>query len=201
MIQRRRLLCRGVTPSRGFTLIELMITVLIAAILVLVGAPALGEFVADQRVRSVSSDIVADIAFARVKAIEESRRVFIERTGATWSNGWRIYVDQSNPPDNVYQVGVDVELKVFDGFAPGSMYVCSNVADFATDVSFRPDGRVWRSGAAAANDGIYIVDSMGDGVPATNTVGKVPLYKIRGLLFGTSGRVTVVRLNGVAAPC
>ena len=54
----------------------------------------LSEFVADQRVRTVASDIVGEIAFARAKAIEQSRRVYIERTGgAQWNNGWRIYVD------------------------------------------------------------------------------------------------------------
>lgn len=172
-----------------------MIVVAIVAILITIGAPALGEFVADQRVRTVSSDIVADIAFARAKAIEESRRVYIEKTGALWNNGWHVYVDQSNPPDEVYQAGVDQELKVFNGFPPGSMYVCSTLADFPTHVIFRPDGRVVRTIPAVANDGIYVVDTMGGGAVAKN--------KIRGLLFGTTGRVTVVKLNGTAppAPC
>jgi prepilin-type N-terminal cleavage/methylation domain-containing protein len=188
---------RWLGSARGFTLIELMIVVTIAAILITIGAPALGEFMADQRVRTAASDIAAEIAFARAKAIENSRRAFIERTGALWRNGWRVYVDLNNNGTPLLS-GFDAgeELKRFDGFpATGTMYVCSTVADFALNVILRPDGRVVRSAAsvATATDGIYVVDTMGGGPVAKN--------KIRQLLFGLSGRVTVVKLNGTAAPC
>ena len=167
-----------------------MIVVTIAAILITIGAPALGEFMADQRVRTAASDIAAEVSFARAKAIENSRRAYIERTGALWRNGWRVYVDLNNSG------GFDAneELKRFDGFpATGTMYVCSTVTDFATNVIFRPDGRVVRTVAAAATDGIYVVDTMGGGPVAKN--------KIRALQFGLSGRVTVVKLNGTVPPC
>lgn len=181
-------ICRH-RPSRGFTMIELMTVLVIAAIVVTLGAPALGEFMADQRVRTVASDIMAEIAFARAKALEESRRVFFERTGTTWAGGWRIYVDRNN--NSAYDAGE--ELKVFDGFPAGNMYLCSGVGEFATTVIFRPDGRVVRTSAPGANDGIFVVDTLGDAVLANN--------KIRGVLFGVSGRATVVRMNGVAPPC
>ena len=61
--------------ARGFTLIELLIVVTILGIFLTIGMPALSEFVADQRVKTVTSNIVADIAFARAKAIETGRRV------------------------------------------------------------------------------------------------------------------------------
>ena len=48
------------SPARGFTLVELMIVVTIAGILMLVGAPALSDFVADQRVRTVTAGIVPE---------------------------------------------------------------------------------------------------------------------------------------------
>jgi Tfp pilus assembly protein FimT len=143
-------------------------------------------------VRTTASDIVAEIAFARAKAIETSRRVYIERTGLLWSNGWRIYADLNN--SGTFDAGE--ELKRFDGLPPtGTMYVCAvaTAPDFATNMIFRPDGRVLRTTAVGANDGIYIVDTMGDAVLANN--------KIRGLLFGLSGRVTVVKMNGAAPPC
>jgi type IV fimbrial biogenesis protein FimT len=128
--------------ARGFTLIELMSVAAIAAILIAVGAPPLGEFMADQRVRSTASDFAAEIAFARAKAIENSRRAYIERTGGEWRNGWRVYVDLNN--SGGFDAGE--ELKRFEGFAPtGTLYVCSTVADFGAHLIFRPDGRVVRS--------------------------------------------------------
>ncbi len=174
---------------RGFTLIELMIVLLIAAILVAVGAPALGEFVADQRVRTVASDIAAEIAYARAKALEHNRRVFFERTGATWGGGWRIFVDLNN--DNNFDAGE--ELKVFNGFPAGSMYLCSTVGEFANNMIFRPDGRVVRTTAVGANDGIFVVDTLADANVCNN--------KIRGLLFGVSGRATTIALRGTPPAC
>src|SRR5258706_12058354 len=178
--------------ARGFTLIELMSVAAVAAILIAVGAPPLGEFMADQRVRSTASDIAAEIAFARAKAIENSRRAYLERTGEEWRNGWRVYLDLNN------NGGLDAGggFKNFEGFSPtNTMYVCSTVADFGAHVIFRPDGRVVRSAGtpSTASDGIYVVDTLGGGAVAKN--------KIRALLFGLSGRVTVVKLNGTTPPC
>jgi prepilin-type N-terminal cleavage/methylation domain-containing protein len=185
--------------SRGFTLIEVIIVMVIAAILIAVGVPQMTEFVAEQRVRTAVSDIAAEIAFARATAIETSRRVYIEKTGALWNNGWRIYADLNN--NGSYDAGE--EVKIFNGFSSGPagrMYVCSNVADFSTTVIFRPDGRVVRTSAATADDGIYVVDTMGDANNCNN--------KIRGLLFGVSGRAKVEVIKsassscpGVAPPC
>ena len=177
---------------RGFTLIELMVVGTIIALWLVIGVPAMSEFVADQRVRTVASDITADIALARAKAIELSRRVYLEKLGATWNNGWRLYADAND--NATYDVGVDTELKRFDGFTSGTIYVCTlPVAAFPTQIVFRPDGRIVRVGAVTATDGIYIVDTMGDGTTAND--------KIRGVQFGFSGRTTMLKLNATALPC
>jgi type IV fimbrial biogenesis protein FimT len=170
-------------------LIEIMVVMTIISIMLVIGVPAMGEFVADQRVRTVTSDIASDIALARAKAVESSRRVYIEKLGVNWNNGWRIYADIN---DNLtYTPGVDLEIKRFDGFATGTIYICTQPA--GNQIVFRPDGRVVRA-AAIANDGIYVVDTMSPSTPAAN-------YKIRGVQYGISGRATVVKLNGQALPC
>jgi prepilin-type N-terminal cleavage/methylation domain-containing protein len=177
---------------RGFTMIELMVVVTIISVLLVIGVPAMGEFVADQRVRTVASDITAEIALARAKAIETSRRVYLQKLGANWNNGWRVYADMND--NAAYDAGVDQELKRFEGFTAGTIYICTlPAAAFPTEIGFRPDGRIVRTGAVSATDGIYVVDTMGQ-----TTVSK---YKIRGVQFGFSGRATVMKLNGTATPC
>jgi len=182
----------AIARATGFTLIELMIVVLIAVILITIGVPYLGDYVADQRVRTVTSDIASDIAFTRAKAIEESRRATITRTGADWSGGWRIWVDLDG--DGAYDAGE--EVKITQGVTGGSnrLRACAlPLADFGTNITFRPDGRIVRTTAAAATDGIYVIDEGRDAAVTDNAV--------RGVLFGTSGRTSTVRLNGTAPPC
>ena len=172
-------------------MIEMMTVVTIIAILLAIGVPAMSEFAADQRVRTVASDITSEIALARAKAIETSRRVYIEKLGVLWNNGWRMYADMND--NAAYDAGVDLEIKRFDGFTTGTIYVCTLPSvDFATRVVFRPDGRIVRNGAITANDGFYVVNVL-DAVQANN--------KIRGIQFGLSGRATSLKLNGTAVPC
>lgn len=183
----------GRACAHGFTLIEILVVMTIIALMLVIGVPAMGEFVADQRVRTVTSDITSEIALARAKAIESSRRVYMEKLGVNWNNGWRLYVDQND--NSTYDAGVDLEIKRFNGFTTGTIYVCTvPVGAFTNQIIFRPDGRVARAGAVSANDGIYVVDTMSASTPVTG-------YKIRGVQFGFSGRTTTLKLNGQPLPC
>ena len=79
--------------GRGFTLIELMVTLTIAAILLAFGMPQMREFIADQRVRSAISDIHGDLVFARADALGNQRRtVVVAKTGMDWNAGWSVCV-------------------------------------------------------------------------------------------------------------
>lgn len=185
--------------ARGFTLIELMMVLVIVAILIAVALPNMTDFVAEQRVRTVASDMASEIAFARAKAVELSQRVVIERIGATgWDQGWRTYVDVDS--SGGFGAG-DTLIKEFNGFGTGvgtttgRLYICGLPAvDFGSRFVFRPDGRVVRSNAAtAATDGIYVIDPMGDTDPCNN--------KTRAILFDLSGRVHSRLLTSGSASC
>jgi prepilin-type N-terminal cleavage/methylation domain-containing protein len=89
-------------PMRGFTVLELMIGVGVAAILAVVAAPSLRDFTNETRLRSMSSQLVSDLNFARLEAIKRNARVLVCAkdaaantcaTATNWQNGWLVCYD------------------------------------------------------------------------------------------------------------
>ncbi len=85
-------LLSGASAGRGFTIIELMVTFAVLAILVTLAAPSLSDLVRDQRVKTATFDVYASLAFARSEAIKRNGDVDVIPTGADWAAGWRVEV-------------------------------------------------------------------------------------------------------------
>ena len=89
--------------SRGFTLIELMITITVAAILLGVGIPTFREFTRNNAVTAAHNDLVTSFGYARSEALRRSRPVSVcaSADGATcgdaadWTTGWIAFTDRS----------------------------------------------------------------------------------------------------------
>lgn len=80
---------------RGFTLIELMVVVALAAILAALAAPSFKSFVAGQRIKTAASDFAMAVILARSEAIKRNADVTITSVtaGATgWQDGWIVAV-------------------------------------------------------------------------------------------------------------
>ena len=75
----------------GFTLVELMFTVVILAILSAVAVPAFREFIVNQRIKSASFDIMSTLILARSEAIKRNTNVDVAPS-PNWQNGWAIKV-------------------------------------------------------------------------------------------------------------
>ena len=84
-----------VQPQRGFTLVELVITLLIAAILVTVGIPSYRYIIRDNRGTAIANEALTAINFARSEAIKRGISVSVRSsTGTTdWSQGYSVFVD------------------------------------------------------------------------------------------------------------
>jgi type IV fimbrial biogenesis protein FimT len=79
--------------SRGFTLLELMVTLAIAAILASIAAPSFQNMLASQRVQAATFDLLANLTLARSEAIKQNRSVTLAATNGAdaWEAGWQIF--------------------------------------------------------------------------------------------------------------
>lgn len=76
--------------DRGFTMIELMVTVLILGILTSVALPSFKEFIANQRIKSSSFDLMSTLNQARSEAIKRNGQVTIAPINNDWAQGWTV---------------------------------------------------------------------------------------------------------------
>lgn len=76
---------------RGFTAIELLVTISLAAILLTLTTSGYIEFLDKRKIRGAVENIFADLQFARTEALKRSRSVRVVLTlsdgGATWCYG------------------------------------------------------------------------------------------------------------------
>lgn len=86
----------------GYTLIELMVTIAVAAIVMGVAVPSFNATVRSNRLTTSANDWVSTLNFARSEAIKRSVPVSVKRNGANsqqWEGGWDIFVDLNGDGD------------------------------------------------------------------------------------------------------
>lgn len=86
----------GLRALPGFTIIELMATLAVLAILVSLAAPSLSNLVRDQRVKTATFDVYSSLAFARSEAIKRNEDVDLVPASTEWAAGWRVQVQSDS---------------------------------------------------------------------------------------------------------
>jgi type IV fimbrial biogenesis protein FimT len=91
----------GMERKNGFTLIEMLITIVVVTILLAIGVPSFQEFIKNNRISGQSNNLVISIQLARNEAIKRGTGAVVcaSTDQATcsgnddWSTGWIVYSD------------------------------------------------------------------------------------------------------------
>lgn len=70
---------------RGFTVVELLVSVAIIAILAVIAAPALGEYLATLRLKGATEELAADLQLARMESVQKNAQVTFTMAGTGYS--------------------------------------------------------------------------------------------------------------------
>jgi type IV fimbrial biogenesis protein FimT len=76
--------------QRGFTLVEMILTVVIISILTAIAAPSFTDVIERQRSKNAAADIYVALTRARSEALRLNKNVTLSPNSGDWAQGWQI---------------------------------------------------------------------------------------------------------------
>lgn len=131
--------------QKGFTLIELMTTIAVLAIVLGIAVPSFSGMLQDSRASSLGGELQGALQFARSEAVKRRQNVVICRrnaggsgceNGTDWSGGW--LVQQSG--GDVIKVWDSVQRLAVVGPSAGVTFQGNGMAVAASNFSVKPTG-------------------------------------------------------------
>jgi type IV fimbrial biogenesis protein FimT len=104
---------------KGFTLMELMVTIAITGILIGIAIPSFTSIITSNRLTTSANELITALNFARSEAIKRGVIVYVHQKSATahyWEGGWDVLVDSNN--SNSYDAA-DTLLKTYAALPGG----------------------------------------------------------------------------------
>lgn len=171
----------------GFTLVELMITIFVAAILVALALPSFRETIIRTKVTTSTNSLMVAISLARSEAAKRGVPVAVIANAGTssWgSTGWYVQassLDSSTPPNTVFTGGATFKIRTFGPFDANY-----NVTSAATTTT---------CSGACTSDGQIVFDATGALIGAT----QVDLNVCRPDKKASEQNRIVIAQSGIAA--
>jgi type IV fimbrial biogenesis protein FimT len=131
--------------QHGLTLVELLITIAVSAILLGIGVPGYSYLMDHSRLAGITNEMVGALSLARSEAIKRGIRVTVCKgdpmaatpscqPSASWEQGWLVFVDTGTPGEID---GTDEIIRVREAIEGGASITTSN---FTKYVSYMPSG-------------------------------------------------------------
>jgi type IV fimbrial biogenesis protein FimT len=192
--------CRSTRPGSpyhgvacaGFSLFELLVAMLIAALILGIASPSFRDFQRSRRLTAVANDLLSMLQLARTEAVKRQKVVSLcpsadhsTCTGKPDFAAWIVFEDQDpngtcQPPAGVPPIRAQTEI------SPEQATNFSARANFAC-IAFQPTGFAPAIADPAGEDRVLICDQRGISAPGLD------VSIARGLVISATGRAWVTR--------
>lgn len=167
----RHFILRRIGSQQGFTLIETIVTMVVAAVLLTIAVPAFRGMILSSRLATLTNEMVRTLNLARQEAIKRGVRVVMCPSGdaancienGQWEQGWIVFSD--NDGNNSLDAGDgDSVLWVHDGLEGQVTLRTGNSpftdGNFSKTLAYLPSG-VSRGGGGLATGTFRMCDQRG----------------------------------------
>jgi type IV fimbrial biogenesis protein FimT len=171
--------------SRGITLLELMLTIAVAAVLAAIAVPNMRDFIRNNRLTSAGNDLLRSLQLARSEAVKRQGVVTVcaSDDGETCSDGeftgWLVFLDANNDWDRSDDEEILESANVSDGVTV--------VNDATGKVSFAATGFANSTPGQTPASRVVICDVRGNLKIGDNSVA-------RALIIEPTGRARVTKV-------
>jgi type IV fimbrial biogenesis protein FimT len=144
----------GKTQAEGFTLIELVVTIAVMAIMAAIAFPSFSDTLRSNYVSTASNEILGSLALARSEAIRSNANGAIctsingTSCGGDWNSGWLVWIN-NNGDDSVDIASGERVLRFTQAKAKAEIGGTATTINFdsrgrtttgAQDISLKPKG-------------------------------------------------------------
>jgi len=145
--------------KKGFTLLELMVTIFIAGILASMAVPSFTQAISNNRMTTQVNGLLATLNYARSEAIKRSSNITLCKStnktscGGNWKDGWIVFVDTNNDGAVTAGGGEDI-LRGHEELSGGNIMKYSGTDSYVN----------YQSNGLAKSAAVFtLCDSRGDG--------------------------------------
>lgn len=181
--------------QKGFTLLELMVTVSVAAVLLAVAAPAMTDFIRNARISAAVNDFIAGTTAARSEAMKRRTSVTMcsstaplaatpacdNSASADWTNGWVVFADEDG--DTTIDSGEDIIARQS---ALNAVLTVKAAAAVSKYLSFSSEGLTRNTSGASVTGSLLFCDDRG-----ISAIG--PTSTARAINVARTGRAQTLR--------
>lgn len=150
------------SAHKGFTIVELMISVVVAAILLALASPSFVEFTKNRRIIAQANEFISTLSLARSEALKRVSRVTVCASSSgtsctgSWGEGYIVFNDDDN--DGTVDGGEPI-LKVVSALAGSN--TLDGSSDVAAYVSYVASGHSKLTSGAFQSGNIALCDDRG----------------------------------------